>query len=395
MSLAHFNAFGADVVAIKRGSRFYRPTMNLADRMGPETSIMGLIRHLQAVNMAGPPLTIAAAMSHLTNAADSRVAKYMPAIERLVRVWGTAAPYPAIPPGRDVPREKALHNFALALLTVPPGLGQPTWQDLEGHGHLGNAFAFGAHVAPQGYIAQIPNPGGGLIQITARSLLLGAGLTPPNNGNGPVNNSYSEKLQLTEADVRMMRGRAVLDVGCGGAFFRAEMATLFGCTTHGIDLTALPPAAVVEGRRRYMWSMLYLKMLKDRNLLQATATVAGWAPDYIDRIIVNLPGILNHYQANLPHVGDLLNNLNATATNIRGGGWDYSVTLFVLCYFNQAQQDTAVDAMCGVTNRTVFLYNGMVPLPSADLIYNQGTITANHPGCAIQALDAKTHRIRM
>jgi hypothetical protein len=392
MSLAHFNNFGADIVAIKRGSRFYHPTINLADRMGPETSVMGLIRYLQA-NLAGPPITMADAMGQLNNPADSRVRKYMPAIERLVQVWGTGNPYPAIPPGRDERREKALHNFGRALLTIPGGIALPTWQNLEGH--AANAFAFGHALGP-GYILRIPNPqGGGNLDITARSLLLGAGLTPLINGIVP--NSYTESLQLTEADLRRMRGRSILDVGCGGAFFRAEMATLFGCQTDGIDLNALPAVAVTEGRRRYVWSMLYLKMLKDRNQLPAVSPVTGWAVDYIDRIIANLPAILNHYQNNLPQVGDLLNNFQATATGIRAVGWDYAVTMFVLCYFNAGHQTTAVNAMCGVTNRMVLLFNGAGGgvVGSLNLSYNHATITGNYPGCAIQVLDALTHRIRM
>jgi hypothetical protein len=389
MSLAHFNAFVTDLVAIKHGSRFYHPTMNFADRLGPETSVMGLISHLQT-NIAGAPFTMAAAMGHLNNPSDGRVIKYMPAIERLVRVWGTGNAYPAIPPGRDQRREKALHNFALALLSAPGGIPLPTWPDLEGPT---NAFAFGISLGP-GYLHRMVNPqGGGPLDITARSLLLGAGLTPLHNPAALPGN-YVESLQLAEADVKRMRGRTVLDVGCGGAFFLAEMAILFGCQTDGIDLNALPPAAIAEGRKRYLWSMLYLKMLKDRNQLPAISPVTGWVVGYIDRIVANLPAILNYYQNNPPQVGDLLNNFGATANGIRAGGWDYSLTMFVLCYLNPAQQTTAVDAMCTVTNRMVLLHNGHIQ-GGGNLTYNQGTITANHAGSAIQTLDGRTHRIRM
>jgi hypothetical protein len=191
-----------------------------------------------------------------------------------------------------------------------------------------------------------------------------------------------------------MRGGSVLDVGCGGAFFLAEMATLFGCQSNGIDLNQVPGPAITEGRRRYVWSMLYLKMLKDRNLLPSVSPVTGWGVDFIDRIIANLPGILNYYQNNTPQVGDLLNNFQATANGIRAGGWDYSVTMFVLCYFSPGQQTTAVDAMCGVTNRMVLLYSGIAQ-GAGNLTYNQGTITTNYQGCAIQVLNATTHRIRI
>jgi hypothetical protein len=69
----------------------------------------------------------------------------------------SANPHPAIPVGRDERREKALHNFARALLTIPAGIPPPTWQNLEGN--VGNAFAFGAALG-SGYILRIPNPQG-------------------------------------------------------------------------------------------------------------------------------------------------------------------------------------------------------------------------------------------
>jgi hypothetical protein len=59
-------------------------------------------------------------------------------------------------------------------------------------------------------------------------------------------------------------------------------------------------------------------------------------------------------------------------------------------------QTTAVNAMCGVTNRMVLLFNGAGGgvVGSLNLSYNQATITGNYPGCAIQVLDALTHRCR-
>jgi hypothetical protein len=389
MSLAHFNAFLLDVQTLKSGSRFYHPTVNLDPNSYWQTSLMGLIQHLQA-NINGGPMTLNAAMQHLQNRNDARLPKYMPAIERLVQVWGTANPYPAIPGVRNERREKALFNFANILQHVPAPL-RPTWQALEQHN--ANAFGFGAALGP-GYIHRVVLGLGNNLDITARSLLLNAGLAPP--CPGIVDSHYIAKLRLTRGDLRAMSGRSILDVGCGGAIFRSEMAALYGCATDGIDLhSAHVGGAVNEGKRRYVASMLYLKMLKDLGTLQVHAPIPAWSESLIERIVANFPAILNHYQANLPHQGDLLNNFTATAQAIRAAGWDYSVTMFVLCYFNGAQQTTAVDGMCDVTNRVVHLHSGTVHGLAQPLIYNAGTITANHAGAQIQIIDTETHRIRM
>jgi hypothetical protein len=149
--------------------------------------------------------------------------------------------------------------------------GRQCWKRLR----LWRSFGFGLHSSHS------ESPGSRNLDITARRL------TPLHNGIVP--NTYSQRWRLTEADLRRKRTHSVLDVGCGGAFFLTEMASLFGCLTNGIDLNALPPGCHSRRSKTYLWSMLYLKMLKNRNLLPGGVPVTGWAVDYIDRIIANLP----------------------------------------------------------------------------------------------------------
>jgi hypothetical protein len=127
--------------------------------------------------------------------------------------------------------------------------GRQCWKRLR----LWRSFGFGLHSSHS------ESPGSRNLDITARRL------TPLHNGIVP--NTYSQRWRLTEADLRRKRTHSVLDVGCGGAFFLTEMASLFGCLTNGIDLNALPPGCHSRRSKTYLWSMLYLKMLKNRNLL--------------------------------------------------------------------------------------------------------------------------------
>jgi hypothetical protein len=74
---------------------------------------------------------------------------------------------------------------------------------------------------------------------------------------------------------------------------------------------------------------------------------------------------------------------------------ELTTCMYLLCYFNAANQTIAVQNMCSVTNRTVFLFNGLGAVASANLIYDQAAILAAFPNCHIDVIDAQTHRIRM
>lgn len=129
MSQAHLDAFKADVEAIKSGSRlFYRPTVNYGDRFGRDSSVANLVTHLSGA-LAGPSMGLVEAVAFADNPDDTRLKKYMPAIERLVRVWGTAAHYPAIS-APDSDRDTALFNFVRASrrLAAP---SRPLWRTLK------------------------------------------------------------------------------------------------------------------------------------------------------------------------------------------------------------------------------------------------------------------------
>jgi hypothetical protein len=386
MSLAHLNAFKADVDAIKSGSRFYHPTVNYGDRFGRESSVANLVTYLN-VNLHAS-LGLVEAMERAGNPDDTRLKKYMPAIERLVRVWGTAANYPAIPPTADPDRDTALFNFARAIRRLMPP-ERPSWLNLEdpATGLPRDSVAFGAAFGP-GYLDRIRLADGSGADITARSLLLAAGLVPQPPGN-PT--GYIANLGLTLKELEAMKNGSVLDVGCGAAFFCAEMRALFGCQANGMDLHPVTGIAINNAKKRYVKAMLYLKMLRDRRRLPQDAEVPAWAFNLIDRIVENLPEILREYDSHTPAAGDLLHNFATTARGIRQGGWSHSVTVNVLGYFDAAQQTTAVDALCTVTGRRVHVNAGGGALRRLD--YDQQTIRGNHPGCVITPITERTHRI--
>ncbi len=386
MSQAHLDAFKADVEAIKSGSRlFYRPTVNYGDRFGRDSSVANLVTHLSGA-LAGPSMGLVEAVAFADNPDDTRLKKYMPAIERLARVWGTAAPYPAIS-APDSDRDTALFNFVRASrrLAAP---SRPLWRDLEDQatGQPIHCVPFGMALGP-GYVDRVHLDGGD-VDITARSLLLAAGLAPqpPNNASG-----YIANLGLSLQDLRAMKNGSVLDVGCGAAFFCAEMRALFSCEANGIDLIPLTGNAKDNAKRRYVRSMLYLKMLRDRRRLPQEAEVPAWAFNLIDEISENLPQILHEFDNHPPATGDLLQNFVATAGGIRLGGWSQSVTVNLLGYFDAAQQTAAVDALCTVTNQRIHLNSGGGAM--FQLAYDQQAIRNNHPRCVITALTERTHRI--
>lgn len=394
MSQVKLQAFIADVTALKQGSRFYHPSINIDDRFGRDTSVKGLINYLRGHFVAAQPMTLSDAVAHCVAPTDNRIVKYMPAIERLVACWGRAAPYPAIVASTDA-RNQAMWKFAVALRNWPLPLqaALPSWDDLEAD--AADAFAFGHHLGP-GYLHRVLNPPNPPLDITARSLLLRAGLAPAVAIT--TDRGYVTRLGLTQAQLNRMRNRSILDVACGGALFGAEMAVEFGCATDGMDLNAMHvPAAVAEGQRRYARSMMYLKMLKDRGTA-AVAVTPAWSGPLIDRLVARLPAILAQYAANLPQAGNILAAPGAfqlAANAIRAGGWDYTTCMYLLCYFNNADQTAAVLNMCSVTARTVFLFSGEGAVANPQLGYNQAAVQAAYPNCRIEVINAQTHHIHM
>lgn len=164
--------------------------------------------------------------------------------------------------------------------------------------------------------------GGRTFDITARSLLLAAGMyIPPHSF---TDNGYVTRLALDDQDLERMRGTSILDVGCGVAIFCSEMAVLYGATTAMVDLhpNHITPA-IPAGQRRYTRSMLYLAMLGDMAAL-GRANVAPGAGPLNESICAHLPEILDHYgdDDNAPRAGDVF-YLAATAPGPRRGGWDH------------------------------------------------------------------------
>jgi hypothetical protein len=394
MSLAKLNAFITDITALKTGSKIYHPSINIDNRFGFETSVKGLVTHLRATYLAPAAMTLTEAVAHCNVPTDERIVKYMPAIERLVECWGTGVAYPNAAVS-SAPRNKAMWKFALALRGWPLALqaSLPAWNDLDAH--AATPIQFGNGLGP-GYLRRVINPPNPPLDITARSLLLRAGLAPPLPSMS--DNGYLQWLGLEQRHLDRVAGRTVLDVACGGALFLSEMAVAYGCATDGLDFHAAHiGAAVAEGQRRYAKSMMYLKMLNDRNNT-ASIDIPNWSGPVIDRLVSNLPAILTHYANNLPQAGDILataNQFQLTANGIRAGGWDYCTCMFLLCYFNNADQTTAVLNMCSVTARTVFLYSGDGLVLNPQLGYDQNQVRTAYPNCDIKVISPQQHHIRL
>ncbi|MBI4904293.1 MAG: hypothetical protein HY820_11690 [Acidobacteria bacterium] len=68
------------------------------------SSLKGLIQHLERTVTSPQPLTYSGAVGHCKQQGDARIAKYRPAIERMVSVWGHGGirPYPAIRTGASL-----------------------------------------------------------------------------------------------------------------------------------------------------------------------------------------------------------------------------------------------------------------------------------------------------
>ncbi len=381
MSQQHLQAFLTDL-------RTINPKININDTFGQRTSISGLITHLQATVHAPVAMTALEARQHCANQLAPGLAKYSPAIDRLVSVWGRGAhrPYPQAAGFVAVPNYvnvAAQNNFNAHLANVPAHL-RPNYANLDTFDDA--PFLFNNSLGA-GYLHRVVNPGEAPLDITSRGLLLRAGLSIPIPMS--TDNGYIDRLQLTNDDLTRMQNHSILDVGCGAAIFRAEMEALYGCNTTGVDLHhAHIGAAIANGQTRYVASTLYLKMLKDKGRLQSTSLPA-WSTGLIDRQITEFQNILNAFQNNLPINGDVfhLSDLDQT--------WDFTVSMFLLCYFTAAEQTAAVLEICAVTNNTVFLHSGQGSVQSPRLVYDQAQVHARFPGVTITVRDETTHHIVM
>lgn len=379
MSQQQLQGFLADIRAIN-------PGININDFFGTRTSLAGLITHLENTVLVPVPMTLFDARRHCTNPGDTRLTKYAPALQRLILVWGRGAhrPYPqalGFVAGSDLLNARAQQNFAQNVMNAPFAL-RPAYNQLEDHDD--DPFAFTRTLGP-GYLHRVINPGAAPLDITARGLLLKAGLAPPT----PIatDNGYIASLQLTDADLTRMRGLSILDIGCGAAIFRAEMEALYTCNSTGVDLNhAHIGAAIANGQSRYVRSTLYLKMMTDKGVLQRTS-VPVWTGGILDRQIAELQNILAAYANNPPVNGDVFN----LAAQHRM--WDFSVCMFLLCYFDADQQTEAVLNMCSVTRRAVFLHSGQGAVRSPRLIYDQDQVRDGFRGCNIVVKSDKTHHI--
>jgi SAM-dependent methyltransferase len=377
MSQQHLQGFLADI-------RTINPQININDTFGTRTSLSGLITHLQATVNAPVQMTAFEARQHCANPVDPRLGKYVAAIDRLTLVWGRGAHriYPqaiGFVPAVNHLNTKAQQNFVLDVQNAPVNL-RPNYVDLERYDDDPWGFA---HALGPGYLARVVVPGQAPLDITSRGLLLKAGLAPPS----PIgsDNGYIASLDLSKEDLDRMQGNSVLDVGCGAAIFRAEMEVLCACETTGIDLNhAHIPAAVANGQSRYIQSTLYLKMMKDKGVLPRTS-VPAWSSGIIDRQIVEMQNIVNAFADNLPGNGNVFDLATLRRT------WNFTVCMFLLCYFDADQQTEAVLNMCSVTTRRVMLHSGQGAVISPRLLYDQAQVRAGFPGCQIVVKNERTH----
>jgi hypothetical protein len=354
MSQEKLNAFLADLKRVN-------PRITLKWYGGKVTSIKGLIDYLQNTMNNPTKMTRAVALSHCAKPADPRLTKYHGAVDRLTSVWGWTDDEIA-----------ALGKFENIADT--DGI---SWDDLN---YEDKPFLFGARLG-SGYVGK-----SGGFDITSRSLLLKAGLAPP--VGGMADNCYIDRLELTMTELTAMQGKSILDVGCGAAMFRAEMEALYSCTTTGIDLHAsITNAISQEVTNRYRKSMLYLKLKKELNTLSET-TVPQWSGPLIDQLIQNLPHTINCFTNNPPRQDDVF---QLSTTNQR---YDFCVSMFLLGYFDAAEQTNAVTNMCAVTNTAIYLHSGVSP-HLAPLIYDKAAIQTAYPNAIITVKNDHTHHIQM
>jgi hypothetical protein len=234
LSQQHLNGFLADVGQTNWFLRRSRSSL-LCFSWGTVSSLEGLLIYLEGTVNNPQVLTVLAARQHCANQHDPRLTKYVPAIERLVAVWGRGNhPYPHV---------GAHNNFNLHVQTVPPNL-RPAFTDLWDFQN--NPHTFNTRLGP-GYLhRQMVNQRP--LDITARSLLLKAGLSIPlSTGH---DNGYIGRLRLEQADLNRMANSHILDVGCGAAIFGSEMAVLYNATPAGIDRDdQYIGAAIADGQR--------------------------------------------------------------------------------------------------------------------------------------------------
>jgi hypothetical protein len=373
MSLQHFNDFLADL-------RTINPKINIDRKRGRKTSALGLITQLRSTaNNPQPIQSVPAARSYCRNPNDARLNKYVPAIRRLISVWGHGDDdYPYIE------LNFAQFNHRRLLGGIPANVGKPSFDTIQ----VFEDDPFLLHAeARTTYLKTLTLENGSRLDITARSLLLCAGLLPPLAI--ATDNGYLNKLALTPDNLKRMAGHSILDVACGAAIFRAEMEALFGCTTTGLDLNAadIDAEALDAGKERYTKSMLYLKMLSALHKLQVVDVSAEW--DWvIDLAVENFAGILTSYEENPPDEGDVFE----LAEDDRR--WDYVTSTFLLCYFDRQQQTDAIRNMCSVARNAVFVTTGgSRATKSPDLDYDEAAIRSAFPRCRIEVKSSEAHHI--
>lgn len=372
VSKKHLKKFLADL-------RTVNPKINIDRRIGRKTSALGLINHLRASADAPRPIqSVFAAKSYCSNPQSARLKKYERAIGRLVSVWGRGNdkyPFQEL--------EFAERNHERLLGGIPADVGKPAFNEIQVFED--EPFLLTAEV-PTTYLKTLKMDNGSRLDITARSLLLGAGLVPPLQLHP---DGYLSKLRLSPDYLNTMAGHSVLDLACGGAVFRAEMEVLFDCETTGLDLNAgyIDHEALNAGKERYTKSMLYLKMLSTLNKLQSVDLPAQceWL---IDSAVENFSGILTRYADNPPEEGDVFELANDHRR------WDYVTSTFLLCYFDRKQQTDAILNMCSVARRAVFVSTGGARATlSADLNYDEAAIRSAFPKCRIDVKSPEAHHI--
>ena len=123
-----------------------------------------------------------------------------------------------------------------------------------------------------------------------------------------------------------------------GRLFCAQTETLSGCETNGIDLNhAHVGRAITNGQNRYVEESFYLKMMRDKGVLQALRS--RFCGRSIDRQVTRNARFLNAFAANPPVNGDVLN----CALKRR---WNFTACMFLLCYWDADQKTEAVLMIC-------------------------------------------------
>jgi hypothetical protein len=359
--------------------RTINPKINIDRRIGRKTSALGLITHLRnTVSKPKPIPGVFEARRYCSNPHDARLNKYVPAFRRLIAVWGHGNDHY---PNADV--RIAQFNYEQLSGNAPKDVDPLPFEELQAYEN--NAYAFRG-TKDCTYLKALTLDDGERLDITARSLLLSAGLYPPAEGHS--DNGYVSKLKFTSDDLKRMEGHSILDVACGAAMFRAEMEALFGCQTTGLDLNAahIDAEAITAGKQRYTNSMLYLKYLSDVGKFHEGTVSPEW--DWlIDRAVWKLPKILRLYAKNPPQTGDVFSLAED------GNRWDYVTSTYLLCYFNEERQTEAIRNMCSAARRAVFVTSGGGRTQFPKLIYDQAEIRSEFPKCRIEIKSAETHHI--